>query len=193
MWPLLPTRLLPSFVCFPTILRIPQLCHCFGGTINHHRGSWSLVIIASIEMILNPTPLYPTPRETVSLFVRIARVTHKCNVNWTIEQIKTYSQIESIEAQIKYLLHFQFILIQSHLKYWFPSVVFFSQHIPPKNPNHAMRLFHAAIQDIDSYHFQLLHCVWGGIKSIIFPLAQFIWRSRWNYLMIISNGQWHVM
>ena len=26
MWPLLPT---PSFVCLLTILRIPQLCHCF--------------------------------------------------------------------------------------------------------------------------------------------------------------------
>ena len=167
MWPLLPTRLLPSFVCFPTILRIPQLCHCFGGTINHHRGSWSLVIIASIEMILNPTPLYPTPREMVSLFVRIVRVTHKCNVNCTIEQIKTYSQIESTEAQIKYLLHVQFILIQFHLKYWFPSVVFF------------LSPFHQRIQTMQCDYFMLrsrtltpiiFNCcsVCGVVSSLLF-------------------------
>ena len=52
-----------------------------------------------------------------------------------------------------------------------------------------MWIFHAVIQDIDSSNISNCCTMWGAIKSIIFPLAQFIWRSGWNYLMIISNGQ----
>ena len=149
MWPLLPR---PSFVCLLTILRIPQLCHCFGPL---DKSPESFMIIADNCLDWNGSN---------SHHIQLLE-SSSCNNPKKIYCPGGYKNIVQKNTST--------CLNKGHFKI----------------ERLAMWIFHAVIQDIDSSNISNCCTMWGAIKSIIFPLAQFIWRSGWNYLMIISNGQ----